>query len=109
VQVRQEGEVHQVRVDGALTFVGVPKLSAALAQVPVGAQVELELAVEMMDHSGYEALESWCQTHRKTGGKVWMEPLEEVWTRKGSATPRLPLPPPPATSTSSSLSPGGIQ
>jgi carbonic anhydrase len=67
VQVRQEGEVHQVRVDGALTFVGVPKLSAALAQVPVGAQVELDLAVETLDHSGYEALESWCQTHRKTG------------------------------------------
>jgi carbonic anhydrase len=71
-------------VGGALTFVGVPQLSAALAQVPNGAQVELDLAVETLDHSGYEALESWCQNHRKTGGKVWMEPLEDVWTRKGS-------------------------
>jgi carbonic anhydrase len=87
VQVRKEGEVHQVRVGGALTFVGVPRLSAALAQVPTGARVELELAVETLDHSGYEALESWCQTHRKTGGKVWMEPLEEVWMRKGAASP----------------------
>ncbi|WNG52712.1 SulP family inorganic anion transporter [Archangium minus] len=84
VQVRQEGEVHQVRVSGALTFVGVPKLSTALSQVPAGSQVELDIAVETMDHSGYEALESWCQTHRKTGGKVWMEPLEDVWSRKGA-------------------------
>ena len=84
VQVKKAGEVHQVRVGGALTFVGVPQLSAALAAVPTGAQVELDLAVETLDHSGYEALESWCQNHRKTGGKVWMEPLEEVWTRKGS-------------------------
>jgi carbonic anhydrase len=81
--VRKAGEVHEVRVNGALTFVGVPRLSAALAQVPVGAQVDLDLAVESLDHSGYEALHSWCQTHRKTGGKVRMEPLEEVWTRKG--------------------------
>jgi carbonic anhydrase len=52
----------------------------------VGAQVELDLAVETLDHSGYEALESWCQNHRKTGGKVWMEPLEDVWTRRGSTS-----------------------
>jgi len=83
--VRRAGEVHRVRVDGALTFVGVPRLSAALAQVPPGSQVELDLAVETLDHSGYEALESWAQTHRKLGGKVWMESLEEIWKRKGSS------------------------
>jgi carbonic anhydrase len=56
----------------------------------VGAQVELDLSVDTMDHSGYEALQSWCQTHNKTGGKVWMEPLEDVWTRKNGATPSRP-------------------
>ena len=91
VQVRKAGEVHEVRVDGALTFVGVPRLSAALAQVPVGAHVDLDLAVESMDHSGYEALQSWCQTHRKTGGNVRMEPLEEVWSRKGVTARSNPL------------------
>jgi carbonic anhydrase len=90
VDVAKAGDVHQVRVSGALTFVGVPKLSAALAAVPVGAQVELDLAVDTLDHSGYEALESWCQTHKKTGGKVWMESLEEVWTRKSGTTPPRP-------------------
>jgi carbonic anhydrase len=98
VQVKQDGEVHQVRVSGALTFVGVPQLTTALAQVPVGAKVELDLAVETLDHSGYEALESWCQTHRKTGGKVWMEPLEDVWTRRGSTSAASADPAPPAAS-----------
>ncbi|MFY0528294.1 SulP family inorganic anion transporter [Archangium gephyra] len=101
VNVKQEGEIHQVRVGGALTFVGVPQLSIALAAVPNGAQVELDLAVETLDHSGYEALESWCQNHRKTGGKVWMEPLEEVWTRKGS-TPSKSVAPISASTTLSS-------
>ena len=104
VQVKQAGEVHQVCVSGALTFVGVPKLSAALSQVPMGAQVELDLAVEALDHSGYEALESWCQTYRKTGGKVRMEPLEEVWRRTGHRAPAIRT---AAVSPNSSLSAEG--
>ncbi|HEY0096502.1 MAG TPA: solute carrier family 23 protein, partial [Archangium sp.] len=102
VQVKQEGDIHQVRVGGALTFVGVPQLSAALAAVPNGAQVELDLAVESLDHSAYEALESWCQNHRKTGGKVWMESLEEVWTRKGSTSAKKSAVPISAATTLSS-------
>ncbi|WP_375768193.1 SulP family inorganic anion transporter [Archangium gephyra] len=102
VHVKQEGTIHQVRVGGALTFVGVPRLSSALAAVPTGAQVELDLAVETLDHSGYEALESWCQNHRKTGGKVWMEPLEEVWTRKGSTAANKSAVPVSAATTLSS-------
>ncbi|WP_224240845.1 SulP family inorganic anion transporter [Hyalangium gracile] len=91
VHVRQAGDIHHVRVDGALTFVGVPKLSAELARVPMGAEVKLDLAVETLDHSGYEALESWSETHRKTGGKVWMEPLEDIWLHKGGGS-RSPAP-----------------
>lgn len=109
VDVKQEGDVHQVRVGGALTFVGVPKLSAALAQVPMGAKVELDLAVETLDHSGYEALESWSETHRKTGGHVYMEPLEDIWRRKSpSAATPSPVPP-PVSSPSPSLTAEGAR
>ncbi|MBZ4420057.1 SulP family inorganic anion transporter [Myxococcus sp. RHSTA-1-4] len=87
VDVRQKGEAYQVHVSGALTFVGVPKLSAALAQVPAGAKVDVDLALETLDHSGHEALESWADTHRKTGGTVWMESLEDIWTRSGTRKP----------------------
>ncbi|NMO13320.1 SulP family inorganic anion transporter [Pyxidicoccus fallax] len=84
VDVRQAGETYQVRVSGALTFVGVPKLSTALAQVPAGSKVELDLSLETLDHSGHEALESWADTHRKTGGTVYMESLEDIWSRSGT-------------------------
>jgi carbonic anhydrase len=108
VHVQKVGEVHQVRVGGALSFVGVPKLAHALSQVPAGASVELDVAVQSMDHSGYEALESWCQNHRKTGGKVWMESLEEVWSRRGSQAPRAPDAP-SAEPMSNALLSGGAQ
>ncbi|QSQ24907.1 SulP family inorganic anion transporter [Pyxidicoccus parkwayensis] len=84
VDVRGKGEAYEVSVSGALTFVGVPKLTTALAKVPVGATVELDLALETLDHSGHEALESWCTTHRKTGGTVNVESLEDIWTHKGT-------------------------
>jgi carbonic anhydrase len=85
VEVREAQGIHHVHVGGALTFVGVPKLSAALAQVPTGSTVQLDLAVETLDHSGYEALESWCATHRRTGGTVHTESLEEIWSDRGTA------------------------
>jgi carbonic anhydrase len=84
VDVRKQGDAYRVNVSGALTFVGVPRLSTALARVPTGAKVELDLALETLDHSGHEALENWCDTHRKTGGSVSSESLEEIWTHKGT-------------------------
>ncbi len=91
VDVRKRGEAHEVQVSGALTFVGVPKLTAELAKVPAGATVHVDLALETLDHSGYEALASWSDTHRKTGGIVKMEPLEDVWARNAARKPSAPL------------------
>ncbi|MCE9672907.1 SulP family inorganic anion transporter [Myxococcus stipitatus] len=87
VDVAQVQGVYEVRVTGSLTFVGVPRLSTALAQVPPGATVKIDLAVDTLDHSGFEALESWSDTYRKTGGSVSMESLEEVWVRSGTTRP----------------------
>ncbi|MFP2910719.1 SulP family inorganic anion transporter [Pyxidicoccus sp. 3LFB2] len=84
VDVSKQEELYAVNVTGALTFVGVPKLTLALAQVPAGSKVELDLAVQTLDHSGHEALVNWCQTHRKTGGTVYVESLEDIWNRKGT-------------------------
>jgi carbonic anhydrase len=53
--------------------------------------VEVDLALETLDHSGFEALASWCDTHRKTGGTVRMEPLEDVWACSAGRRPTGPL------------------
>lgn len=84
VDVTQANGEHLVRVSGSLTFVGVPRLSSALAQIPAGSKVRIDLSVDTLDHSGFEAIESWSDTYRKTGGSVVMESLEEVWVRSGT-------------------------
>ncbi|NRD64574.1 STAS domain-containing protein, partial [Corallococcus exiguus] len=113
VEIHAANGVHQVCISGALTFVGVPKLSTALAKVPAGSRVEVDVAVNTLDHSGFEALESWADTYRKTGGTVTMEPLEDVWTRRSARAAPTAGPAAPSHSSPvhhvSTLSPGGVQ
>lgn len=91
MNIRLEGSAQnwRVRVDGALTFVNVPKLSATLALVPPGASVAVDLNVEVMDHAAWEALHSWRVAHEKTGGVVDMDQLHEAWT-PDTRPPRKP-------------------
>lgn len=79
VRVTERASVHHVHVGGSLTFLGVPTLTSELGHIPPGAAVDVDLAVDFIDHSGYDALESWKSTHEKTGGSVRMEALEEIW------------------------------
>lgn len=89
VAIAPQGEARQVTITGSLTFLGVPRVSAALEKVPAGSTVELELAIEALDHAGFETLESFANAHQRTGGRVVMEPLEELWARRG-ANPQPP-------------------
>jgi carbonic anhydrase len=61
---------HRVRVSGQLTFLAVPRLSRALAQVPDGADTVVELDGSFMDHAAYEALRAWSARHRSRGGRA---------------------------------------
>jgi carbonic anhydrase len=70
VTVTEEAGVHRVRVRGQLTFLAVPRLARAFAQVPEGTSAVVELDGSFMDHAAYEALTSWCDGHRARGGWV---------------------------------------
>ncbi|WP_242587489.1 SulP family inorganic anion transporter [Streptomyces sp. MST-110588] len=70
VTVTEEEGRHAVRVSGQLTFLAVPRLTRALAQVPPEANVVVELGGSFMDHAAYEALQSWSNAHRAQGGRV---------------------------------------
>ncbi|WP_043265416.1 SulP family inorganic anion transporter [Streptomyces sp. CT34] len=70
VAVTEEDGGHRVRVSGQLTFLAVPRLTRALALVPPGAHAAVELCGSFMDHTAYEALQSWSATHRASGGRV---------------------------------------
>ncbi|MFC7218117.1 SulP family inorganic anion transporter [Streptomyces polyrhachis] len=68
VAVTENGGVHRVCVRGQLTFLAVPRLSRALAQVPPGAAAVVELTGSFMDHAAYEALQEWRAGHLARGG-----------------------------------------
>ncbi|MGW3566284.1 bifunctional SulP family inorganic anion transporter/carbonic anhydrase [Streptomyces sp. NPDC000941] len=70
ITLAEEAGLHRVRVSGQLTFLAVPRLSRALAQLPAGASVVVELGGWFMDHAAYDALQSWAEGHRARGGWV---------------------------------------
>lgn len=68
ITVTEESGVHQVQVRGQLTFLAVPRLTRALAEVPDGASAVITLDGSFMDHAAYESLQHWCDGHRARGG-----------------------------------------
>lgn len=79
VSVKNEGTRWHVRLDGAMTFFAVPKMTSQLATIPQGAPVDIDLMVEFMDHAAFEALHNWRKTHEKMGGRVDIDELHERW------------------------------
>ncbi len=79
ISVKNEGKRWHVRLDGAMTFFVVPKLTSKLATIPQGAPVDIDLMVEFMDHAAFEALHNWRKTHEKLGGSVDIDELHEHW------------------------------
>ncbi|WP_051813478.1 SulP family inorganic anion transporter [Kitasatospora sp. MBT63] len=61
---------YAVRTHGPLTFAAVPKLSRALARIPVGSSVTVCHDGSFLDHAAYEALHVWRAGHQATGGRV---------------------------------------
>ncbi|MDX3214778.1 SulP family inorganic anion transporter [Streptomyces sp. ME02-6991-2B] len=68
IAVKEDSGVHQVHVHGQLTFLAVPRLTRALAEVPDGAGAVVTLDGSFMDHAAYESLQHWCESHRARGG-----------------------------------------
>lgn len=84
IHVAHQGSRYLVTIDGTLTFAGVPKILQRLGAIPVGSEVDIDLAIRFLDHAGYEALHSWKSTFEKMGGKVTIEGLDEMWQRSSS-------------------------
>jgi carbonic anhydrase len=95
--VEEKGNRWHVRIGGTLSFVSVPQMTAALAAIPEGTDVDVDLMVDFMDHAAFEALHSWRISHEKLGGKVDIDELHEAWYENAvNGTPNtervLPVP-----------------
>jgi carbonic anhydrase len=67
-----------VVVEGTLSFLSIPRLSRVLSHVPEGAPVDVELAVDFLDHATYEHLVMWRDQHEKTGGVVHIDEVSGI-------------------------------
>jgi carbonic anhydrase len=70
VQAEPVGDEWRVVVQGACTFLSLPRLTRELATVPARASVTVHIAVNYLDHAAHQAISDWQQQHRATGGTV---------------------------------------
>ncbi|MDT8914380.1 SulP family inorganic anion transporter [Amycolatopsis sp. PS_44_ISF1] len=80
----------RVVIEGALTFLSVPRLTQVLGRVPPRAEVTLELQVDYLDHAAFVCLGDWRQAHVRAGGQVTVDEIGHPWfQRGGSAEPTV--------------------
>ncbi|MFV8051986.1 SulP family inorganic anion transporter [Mycobacterium sp. 48b] len=79
----------RVAIEGSATFLSLPRLTSALAQVPTGTAVTVELSVDFIDHAAHETIEAWKRQHVATGGAVDIHDVGVV--EMGSAVAGPPM------------------
>lgn len=85
VGIEQRNGKWHVLIEGTLTFASVPKLNGALSTIPAGQPVDIDLAVDFVDHAAFEALHGWRLNHEKTGGHVDIDETHEEWYKPAVA------------------------
>ncbi|MFA1538619.1 SulP family inorganic anion transporter [Actinomadura monticuli] len=68
-----------VVVEGTFTFLGVPRVTRALQEIPAGSSVDLDLNVDFMDHAAFDAIHQWRLAHERHGGRVDIDEVHEAW------------------------------
>ena len=60
-----------MKLVGAATFVGLPKLAAALENIPSDADLHVELdRLTFIDHACLNLLTNWAEQHERVGGRL---------------------------------------
>lgn len=71
VSEQPDGDAHHIALDGAATFVMLPKLTDVLDRVPSGQAVRLDLTrLSAVDHTTAEMLRDWLQRRTAAGAPV---------------------------------------
>ena len=60
----------RVAIDGSCTFLALPRISAELASIPAGKDVDVDMTVDFLDHAAYDAITEWAEKYRAAGGAV---------------------------------------
>ncbi len=73
IRVEQDSHGHKVNLylEGAATFIRLPKLAAALDGLPEDAELHVDLAgLSYIDHACLELLTTWAHRHERAGGRL---------------------------------------
>ncbi|TLW91023.1 carbonic anhydrase [Saccharomonospora piscinae] len=85
IHVVGQGEQRRIVVEGVLTFLSVPRLSAVLGAIPPERTVRLELVVDYLDHAAFECLSSWQHGYERGGGTVEVDEVGHPWYGNGKS------------------------
>ncbi|MCT7362924.1 carbonic anhydrase [Mycolicibacterium llatzerense] len=64
------GNDWRIVIEGSVSFLSLPRLTSALASVPAGSDVTIELSVDFIDHAAHETIDEWKRQHIAGGGSV---------------------------------------
>lgn len=92
LRIRRRGDPASGRVtlvlEGSATFIRLPKLAAALEQVPPGVTLHVDLkGLSYIDHACLSLLMDWDKRHATTGGRLVLD-WETLRARFHAARPR---------------------
>ena len=74
MEIEEGGDRVDLTLRGAGTFVGLPRLARALAQVPAERDVHVHLdEVDYVDHACFELLSDWRRQYESRGGSVTVQ------------------------------------
>ncbi|UJW36140.1 bifunctional SulP family inorganic anion transporter/carbonic anhydrase [Saccharothrix sp. AJ9571] len=85
IHAESDGDRWRVVVDGALTFLAIPKLSKVLAAIPARTEVNIELVVDYLDHAAFENLSNWQLAHERGGGTVVVDEIGHPYYERGKS------------------------
>lgn len=70
VEAEPVGDEWRVVIEGACTFLALPRLTRVLASIPERTTVTVAILVNYLDHAAQQAINDWQQQHTATGGTV---------------------------------------
>ncbi len=70
IHAERDGDDWRVGVEGACTFLSLPRLTKVLAAIPEGTAVTVTMSVIYLDHAAHQAIADWQRRHQATGGTV---------------------------------------
>ncbi len=71
LEVDQEKRTARLYLEGAATFIRLPKLAAALEEVPPDVELHVDFEhLSYIDHACLDLLMDWAKQHEQTGGRL---------------------------------------